>query len=358
MSDIVGVAVVGAGYWGPNLIRNMSEAPGAELRAICDQDEKRLKDVGRRYPGVAQYAGFDALLADPSVSALVLATPASAHAPMGIRAMEAGKDVLIEKPLAVSSAECRALIACAERTGRVLMTGHTFIYNAAVKAIRQIVESGELGEVLYVYASRVNLGRIRQDVNALWNAAPHDISILNFVLGTQPVRVRALGRSYLQPGIEDVVFAVFEYPGGLLAHVHSSWLDPSKVRKTTFVGTNKMVVYDDVESEGKIKIYDKGVRRQTPEQEYGEFQLRLHDGDIRIPKIRFTEPLAEECRHFVECCRTRRRPDTDGAGGLAVVAALEAAQESLRRGGDSVEIEPVGAAAGAAVRSAPEPGKA
>ncbi|HET9888232.1 MAG TPA: Gfo/Idh/MocA family oxidoreductase [bacterium] len=339
MAEELKVAVVGAGYWGPNLIRNVSEAPGAVLRMICDQDEKRLKDVGRRYPGTQLVSDFEDVLRDREIDAVVLATPASVHAVMGIRAMEAGKDVLIEKPLATSVEECRQLIDCSERTGRVLMVGHTFIFNSAVRMIQQIVSSGEIGEVLYVYSSRVNLGRIRQDVNALWNVAPHDISILNHVLGKEPIRVRALGRSYLQPGIEDVVFAVFEYPGGLLAHVHSSWLDPSKVRRTTFVGSKKMIIYDDVESEGKIKIYDKGVRRQTPEQEYGEFQIRLHDGDIHIPKIRFTEPLADECKHFIECCKTRQRPETDGRDGLAVVAALEAAQESLRLGGDLVEIE-------------------
>jgi predicted dehydrogenase len=339
MADELKVAVVGAGYWGPNLIRNVSEAPGAVLRVICDQDEKRLKEVGRRYPGTLLVSDFEDVLRDREIDAVVLATPASVHATMGIRAMEAGKDVLIEKPLATSVEECRQLIDCSERTGRVLMVGHTFIFNSAVRMIQQIVSSGEIGEVLYVYSSRVNLGRIRQDVNALWNVAPHDISILNHVLGKEPVRVRALGRSYLQPGIEDVVFAVFEYPDGLLAHVHSSWLDPSKVRRTTFVGSKKMIIYDDVESEGKIKIYDKGVRRQTPEQEYGEFQIRLHDGDILIPKIRFTEPLADECRHFIECCKTRKQPETDGRDGLAVVAALEAAQESLRLGGDLVEIE-------------------
>jgi predicted dehydrogenase len=338
MQDVVRIAVVGAGYWGPNLIRNVAEAPGAELAAICDQDEKRLHDVGKRWPGAARVRNYEDLLRDSSLDAVVLATPASAHASMAIAAMDVGKDVLVEKPLATSTEECRAMIACAERTQRILMVGHTFIYNSAVQAIKKIVDSGEIGEVLYAYSSRVNLGRIRQDVNALWNVAPHDVSILNYVLGSEPLRVQALGRSYLQPGIEDVVFAVFEYPGGCLAHVHSSWLDPSKVRKTTFVGTKKMVVYDDVESEGKIKIYDKGVRRQTPEQEYGEFQLRLHDGDIHIPKIRFTEPLAEECKHFVERCRSRARPDTDGRAGLAVVAALEAAQESLRSGGASVDI--------------------
>jgi predicted dehydrogenase len=342
----LGIAVVGAGYWGPNLIRNISEAEGAQLRVICDQDGKRLKTVGRKYPGVRLTTEFDEVLRDPEIDAVVLATPASVHASMGLRAMDAGKDVLIEKPLATSVGECRSLIERAERTKRILMVGHTFIFNSAVRAIQTIVSSGEIGEVLYVYSSRVNLGRIRQDVNALWNVAPHDISILNYVLGKEPIRVRAVGRSYLQPGIEDVVFAVFEYPDGLLAHVHSSWLDPSKVRRTTFVGSKKMIIYDDVESEGKIKIYDKGVRRQTPEQEYGEFQIRLHEGDIRIPKIGMTEPLAEECRHFIECCKSRRAPETSGRDGLAVVAALEAAQESLRREGEQVEIESFSGARG------------
>jgi predicted dehydrogenase len=219
------------------------------------------------------------------------------------------------------------------------MVGHTFMFNAAVRKIRELVENGELGDVLYVYSSRVNLGRIRQDVNALWNVAPHDVSIVNHVLGSRPTRVRAMGRAYLQPGIEDVVFAIFEYPGGAVAHVHSSWLDPSKVRRTTFVGSQKMVVYDDIESEGKVKIYDKGVRRTTAEAEYGEFQLRLHSGDIHIPKITFTEPLAEECRHFLSCVRSRSRPVTDGRQGVDVVAALEAAQKSIVAGGDAFDVE-------------------
>jgi len=206
------------------------------------------------------------------------------------------------------------------------------------------VESGEIGEILYVYSSRVNLGRIRQDVNALWNVAPHDVSIVNYVLGARPTTARAVGRSFLQPGIEDVVFAVFEYPGGTIAHVHSSWLDPGKIRRTTFVGTKKMIVYDDVESEGKVKIYDKGVRRTTPEAEYGEFQLKLHSGDIHIPKITFTEPLAEECHHFLECVRTRGRPVTDGRDGLAVVAALEAAERSLKGDGGAQQVESAGEA--------------
>ncbi len=338
MADTVGLAVVGAGYWGPNLIRNAAETPGAELRVVCDLDEGRLSRIGRRHPGVKLVRGFADALADPAVDAVIVATPAASHHELAKAALAAGKDVLVEKPLAMNVAQSRELVKAADAGRRVLMTGHTFIYNAAVKYVRELVDSGEIGDVLYIYSSRVNLGQVRKDVNALWNVAPHDISIANFVLGEAPHRVRAVGRSFLQPGIEDVVFAVFEYPGGALAHVHSSWLDPSKVRRTTFVGSKKMVIYDDVESEGKIKVYDKGVRRQGPDGEYGEFQLKLHSGDIRIPKITFTEPLAEECAHFVECVRTRAVPRTDGRAGLAVVAALEAAQRSLATGGDAVDI--------------------
>ncbi len=337
--ETVGVAVVGAGYWGPNLIRNVADAPGARLAAIVDEDENRLETVGRRYPGTALRTELREVLEDDSIRAVVVATPAATHHDLAIEAMEAGKDVLVEKPMAVNVAECRALLDCAEENERILMAGHTFIFNAAVRCIKDLYDSGELGEVLYVYASRVNLGRIRTDVNALWNVAPHDISIVNHVLGEHPVRVRAMGRSFLQPGIEDVAFAMFEYPSGAVAHIHSSWLDPSKVRKATFVGSKKMVVYDDVETEGKIKIYDKGVRREGPDAEYGEFQLKLHSGDIHIPKITFTEPLAEECAHFVECVATRATPLTDGRQGLAVVAALEAAQHSLESDGAAVEIE-------------------
>jgi predicted dehydrogenase len=339
MSERIGVAVVGAGYWGPNLIRNMAESRHGELRVVCDLDRGRLAEVGRRYPGVKLEADFTRLLEDVSVQAVVLATPASSHHSLGLEAMRAGKDVLIEKPMTMTVRESRELIETAQSCGRVLMAGHTFVFNAAVKLVKSLVDKGEIGQVLYVYSSRVNLGQIRRDVNALWNVAPHDISIVNHVLGEHPYRARAVGRSFLQPGIEDVVFSIFEYRSGAVAHVHSSWLDPSKIRRTTFVGSHKMIVYDDVETEGKVKIYDKGVRRTTPHTEYGEFQLKLHSGDIHIPKITFTEPLAEECAHFLECVRTRKQPVTGGLDGLNVVAALEAAQQSLSKGGDAVEIE-------------------
>ncbi len=339
MADTVGLAVVGAGYWGPNLVRNAAETPGATLRAVCDVDEARLARIGRRHPGVGLVRSFDEVLADGSVDAVIVATPAASHFELAQRALAAGKDVLVEKPMTMTVAEARRLVAAADAGRRVLMAGHTFIYNAAVRFVRDLVTSGDIGDVLYIYSSRVNLGQVRKDVNALWNVAPHDISIANWVLGEAPRRVRAVGRAFLQPGIEDVVFAVFEYPCGAIAHVHSSWLDPSKVRRTTFVGSKKMVIYDDVESEGKIKVYDKGVRRTGPEGEYGEFQLKLHSGDIHIPKITFTEPLADECAHFVECVRERTVPQTDGRAGLAVVAALEAAQRSIADGGNAVDIE-------------------
>ena len=339
MAENVGLAVVGAGYWGPNLIRNAAETAGASLEVVCDLDEERLKKIGRRHPEARLVRNLDDVLQDDAVDAVIVATPAATHHELALRALRAGKDVLVEKPLAMTTAEAKQLVAAADEGHRVLMTGHTFIYNAAVRFIRDLVVNGEIGEVLYIYSSRVNLGQVRKDVNALWNVAPHDVSIANWVLGETPLRARAVGRSFLRPDIEDVVFAVFEYPSGAIAHVHCSWLDPSKVRRTTFVGSKKMVIYDDVESEGKVKIYDKGVRRTGPDGEYGEFQLKLHSGDIHIPKITFTEPLADECAHFVECVRTRAVPRTDGRAGLAVVAALAAAQQSLATGGTAVDIE-------------------
>lgn len=339
MADTVGLAVVGAGYWGPNLIRNAAETPGASLEVVCDLDEERLRKIARRFPDVRLVRDFDEVLRDGAVDAVIVSTPAASHHELSLRALRAGKDVLVEKPLAMTTRDARELVAVADEGRRVLMTGHTFIYNAAVRLIRDLVASGEIGEVLYIYSSRVNLGQVRKDVNALWNVAPHDVSIANWVLGEAPLRARAVGRSFLQPDIEDVVFAVFEYPSGVIAHVHSSWLDPSKVRRTTFVGSKKMIVYDDVESEGKVKIYDKGIRRTGADGEYGEFQLKLHSGDIHIPRITFTEPLADELAHFVECVRTRAVPRTDGRAGLAVVAALAAAQQSLASGGVAVDVE-------------------
>jgi len=250
----------------------------------------------------------------------------------------AGKHVLVEKPLALSSGEAEELISVAERQKKVLMVGHTFEYNPAVLKIKELLGDGQIGHVYYAYSTRVNLGRVQQDLNALWSIAPHDVSILLFLLGEMPLEVSARGISHLSEGVEDVVFFTMFFPGNVLAHVHASWLDPSKVRRLTLVGSKKMVIYDDLASEGKVRVYDKGVLKAGNGRVYGEFQYKLHSGDIHIPKIDMTEPLHNECAHFIDCIRQGKRPRTDGENGLRVVKVLEAVQRSLEQRGVSVEV--------------------
>ena len=245
---------------------------------------------------------------------------------------------MVEKPLAQTSAQCRELIALAEARRLTLMTGHVFLFNAAVRKVKEYIQSGELGEIYYLYTQRLNMGRLQSDVNALWNFAPHDFSILCYWLDAMPEQVIARGYSYIQPGIEDVVFVTLNFPGGVGANVHISWLDPRKVRCMTVVGSRKMVVYDDMSADAKISVYDKGVTRQPQApvslgryESFGEFQLLLRAGDVLIPKINFVEPLQMECRHFAECIQTQARPLTDGYNGLQVVEILEAAERAMRR---------------------------
>ena len=277
-----------------------------------------------------------AVLADPELDAVVVATPARSHASLAAQALEAGKHVLVEKPLALSTAEAVALTRQAEQAGRVLMVGHTFEYNPAVTKIRALLQAGELGDLWYLHSQRVNLGRIQSDINALWSIGPHDVSIANFLVGSAPRWVAARGARYLHTEVEDVVFATMGYDGGVLAHLHVSWLDPSKVRRTTVVGSRRMVVFDDLDSEAKLRVYDKGA--ETVQGGYGEYQFRLRSGDIHVPRTDLTEPLALELDHFMECCASGARPRTDGWSGVRVVAALEAAQRSLDKGGQQVEV--------------------
>ena len=336
----VEVAVVGLGYWGPNLARAVSQVKGGHLHTLCDARSDQLERVGRQHPGARQTGDFDALLADPQIDAVVIATPAATHHALALRALQAGKHVLVEKPLALTSAQCEELIAAAGAAGRTLMVGHTFIYNAAVRRVREYIDSGELGDILYVYSQRLNLGQVRSDTNALWNFGPHDLSILRYWLGGDPVSIVARGFDFLQPGIEDVVFMTLDYPNGVGANVHISWLDPAKVRRMTVVGSEKMVVYDDVSTEARIMLYDKGVTKSPRSGDprdaslgrfdtFAEFQLLLRAGDVLIPKVDFKEPLLVELEHFVDCAATGRTPDTDGAAGLSVVRALEMAQAAL-----------------------------
>jgi predicted dehydrogenase len=333
----VNVALVGCGYWGPNLARNLHELPGARLAVCCDLDSAKLAQIQALFPTrVTQ--DYGAVLADPEVEAVVLATPAGTHHRLASQALLAGKHVLVEKPLAMSSAEAEELVALAESHRRTLMVGHVFEYNPAVIKIKELIDAGQIGQVYYLYAHRVNLGRVQSDINALWSIAPHDVSIALYLLGAMPLEVSARGAAYLNGRVEDVVFMTMLFPADILVHVQASWLDPSKVRRMTVVGSEKMIVYDDVASEGKVKIYDKGVYRKG-DPIYGEFQYKVHSGDIYIPKIDMTEPLRNECAHLIECIRTQSRPRTDGENGLRVVRVLEAAQRSLERGGESVRVD-------------------
>jgi predicted dehydrogenase len=277
-------------------------------------------------------------LDDPTVDAIVVATPARTHFALGQQALLAGKHVFVEKPLTMDLEEGRALTALAEGLGSILMVGHVFEYNPAVRYIKQAIDSGDLGDLLYLYSKRVNLGRVQSDVNALWSIAPHDISIALYLLGQMPVAVRCQGASCLNGQVEDVIFLTLNFAGNVLCHVHASWLDPSKTREMTVVGSHKMIVYDDVSAEGKVRVYDKGAFRKG-EVTYGDFQYKLHSGDILIPRLDLKEPLQEECAHFVACVRSGARPLTDGQNGLRVLQVLTAGQQSLDLGGELVAVQ-------------------
>ena len=277
MSEPTRIGLIGYGYWGPNLARNFHQLPQAHLVAISDIDAKRLEEPARLYHA-RTYTDYRDLLADPTLDAIAISTPARTHFEIALAALEHGKHVLVEKPLAMSSDEARQLIALADRKQRVLMAGHTFEHNPAVWKMRELIAQDEIGDVYYIYANRVNLGRVQRDINALWSIAPHDISILIYVLGQMPLDVSARGATYISENIADVVFVTLTFPNNILAHVHASWLDPSKTRQMTIVGSEKMIVYDDVDAEAKLRIYDKGVYKHG--SAFGESQLKIHSGDI------------------------------------------------------------------------------
>lgn len=336
--SLLRVGLVGFGYWGPNLARNFHAIPACELTAISDTSPERLDKAGVQYRGARLYDNVEALLAS-DVDAIALATPARSHYALALAALEAGKHILVEKPLAMTTQEAQVLVDLAAARGLVLVVGHVFLYNPAVHYIKALLDAGTLGDVYYLYSTRVNLGRVQSDINALWSIAPHDISIYLHLLGQMPLTVSARGARCLHGAVEDVVFLILSFPNGVLAHTQVSWLDPSKVRHLTLVGSQKMVVYDDLADEGKVKIYDKGVSRFTDPQ-YGEYQYRLHAGDIVIPKLPLAEPLRAECEDFVQAIQTGRRPVADALNGLQVVRVLEAAQQSLALDGQPVALAP------------------
>jgi predicted dehydrogenase len=331
------VGVIGCGYWGPQLIRNLHEMPGAELVGVADTKAERLEFVRRHYPEVKLFSSHTQLL-DTDVEAVVVSTPIHTHHMLAKEALSAGKHVMVEKPLAASISESVELINIARARDRMVMVGHTFLYNPAVQELRRLVGDGELGRIYYVDAARLNLGLFQRRANVIWDLAPHDISILMYVLGMTPVAVSARGSMCVQDDVHDVAYLELLFESGVSAHVHVSWLDPAKVRRITVVGDKKMAVYNDVSLVEKIRVYDTGVESPVTNT-FGEFQLSYRHGQVTIPYITWQEPLRLECEHFVECIRTGADPRTDGMQGLAVVSVLEAASDSLMHGGRRVPVE-------------------
>jgi predicted dehydrogenase len=332
------VGVIGCGYWGPNLIRNFGIANRSAVTMASDLDTKRLQHMQELYPHLKVTTEHRELLDDPDVDAIVIATPVSTHHALTMQALGANKHVFVEKPLAGSSDHCMEMAAEATRRNLTLMVGHTFVYTAAVNKIRELIQGKDLGEIYYINSQRVNLGVFQKDINVIWDLAPHDISIMNEILQMRPEKVSAHGKSYIRPGIEDVAFIDLEYPNGVITNIHVSWLDPNKIRRTTVVGSRKMLVYDDVSSLEKIRVYDKGVSVPPHYDSFGEFKLSYRFGDILIPRLDDAEPLKVECRHFVDCVENSSRPHSSAEDGLAVVAVLEAACESLRRNGEQITV--------------------
>lgn len=334
---MIEIAVVGIGGWGKNLARNYFQMPDANLRYVCDLDSDKLASARLQYPGAEGTRQFDDLLADPALNAIVIATTAPSHYKLCKQALEAGKDVYVEKPFVLDVAEAEELTEFARKNERILMVGHLLEYHPVVVALKEMIDSGELGDIHYAYSQRLNLGTVRQDENALWNFAPHDISSILYLFGKEPVDVAARGQSYIRKGVEDVVFLTLNFADNSMANIHVSWLDPHKVRKLTIVGNSKMAVFDDLEATEKLRIYDKGAQYKSEYDTFAEY-IGLRFGDIRIPYIKTGEPLRAECQHFIDCVRDRKQPLSDGRDGLRVVRVLDAADRSLKSNGEPVRI--------------------
>ena len=334
------VGVIGCGYWGPNLIRNFNALNDSDVVYAADLSQDRLDHMKSLYPHLKTVTDYKVVLGDDSIDAVAIATPPETHFALAMEALEAGKHIFVEKPLAISTSECDTMVVTAKAKGLTVMTGHTFVYTAAVNKIKEVIDSGELGDIYYISTTRVNLGIFQEKINVVWDLAPHDVSILNYVLDSSPEEVAAHGSWHIRPDVEDVAFLNFRYPGGVLAHVHVSWLNPNKIRTTTVVGSKKMLVYDDVSSLEKIRIYDKGVTKQPHYDTFGEFQLSYRFGDIFIPKLDDAEPLKVATQHFVDCIRDGAKPRSSGEDGLKVVQVIEAANESLRNSGQMISLRP------------------
>jgi predicted dehydrogenase len=337
------VGVVGCGYWGPNLLRNFVESEQAELGWLCDRDATRVAAMGRRYPAARTTTDYQALIADQSLDAIVIATPVATHFAFAKAALAAGKHVLVEKPLTASVAEAEQLIALAQSNGLTLMVDHTFVYTGAVRKIKEMVMGGELGDLLYFDATRVNLGLFQDDINVVWDLAPHDLSIMDFVIGREPEAVSATGSCHIKKGIENIAYVMLRFPDEFIAHFHFNWLSPVKIRHTLLAGSRKMVVYDDIEPTEKIRVYDSGVTTTSSVDELDREAayrtlVSYRTGDVWVPKLDSTEALRYVCQEFLAAINERRPSVTDGPAGLRVVRLLEAAQKSINQGGKPVRL--------------------
>ena len=332
--------IIGCGHWGPNHVRIFNQPPHAQVVVCADTDEERRKAIQSLYPQVVLTSDYHTILKDSSVEAVVVATPTNTHFAITKEALAAGKHVLCEKPLALDPEECLQLKKLADEKKRVLMIGHIFVFNRGIQCLKQYIQSGELGRIQYAHSERTNLGPFRYDVNALWDLAPHDVSIFNYLFDSCPVNVSARGAKCLGPSLQDLAFASLEYPGNLLVNVHVSWLDPKKVRQITVVGDKKMIVWDDLDNVGPIKLYDKHVERTSKfYATYGDFQLLSREGSITIPNVGFSEPLKEQGQFFISCIQRGESPVIADAGkGYDVVRTLVAVQKSMDNNGSPVEI--------------------
>jgi predicted dehydrogenase len=336
--EALNVAAIGCGYWGPNLVRNLVEIPGSNLRAVADLDPERLTAIKTRYPQIEATTTDYRELFDLGLDAVTISTPPETHFEIAKDCIENGLHVLVEKPLTTNSDDARALIELADKHDRILMVGHTFVYNPAVRELKRLMASGALGEIRYIDAVRVGLGLFHPTLNVVWDLAPHDISILIYLLDALPTHVAGQSVASLRPDVDDVAYLTMMFPEKILSHVRVSWLDPSKTRRITVVGSEKMVIYDDVEPNEKLKIYDKGVEALQSAETFGEFQFNYRYGDIVSPFIDFKEPLRVQAEHFLDCIREGNQPITDGRNGLLVVNVIEALQEAIRSTGDQIPV--------------------
>jgi len=336
---MINVGIVGCGYWGPNLVRNLRSLPECGVKLVCDLDQDRLAHMKQLYPEVTATTEFEHLIQDDEIDAILIATPVWTHFDLAKKCLTANKHTFVEKPMASSVDECRQLIEIAKEKQLVLMVGHTFIYSTPVRKVKEIVDNGDIGELLCINSERLNLGLFQKDINVAWDLAPHDISIILYVMGLTPVSVNCQGKAHVTRGIEDVTNMTLNFENGGFATIQNSWLYPNKVRRMTFVGSKRMILYDDTEPLEKIKIYDKRVETPPHYDTFAEFQYSYHYGDMYCPHLKQIEPLKVQCQHFLDCIRTGSEPQSSGMSGFQVIQVLEAASKSIEIEGAKVDIE-------------------